>query len=164
MASSTTKPRASVSASSVTLSSEKPIRAMPAKVAATDNGSATAGMIVARQERRNARITSTTSTAVMISVSCTSCTDSLIDTERSERMSILTVGGSTDLNVGIIARIASVTATVLESGWRWMLRMIERLELYSASASSFSTESTTFATSSSRTGAPLRHAITIGLK
>ena len=50
------------------------------------------------------------------------------------------------------------------AGWRWMLRMIERLELYSAIASTFSTESITLATSSSRTGAPLRHAITIGLK
>ena len=83
MASSTTKPSASVSASRLTLSSEKPNIAMPAKVPMIDSGRATAGMKVARQVRRNARITRITSTAVSISVICTSCTESRIDSERS---------------------------------------------------------------------------------
>ena len=79
MASSTTKPSASVSASRLTLSSEKPNMAMPANVPMMDSGSARAGMKVARQVRRNARMTRMTSTAVSISVSCTSCTESRID-------------------------------------------------------------------------------------
>ncbi len=79
MASSTTKPSASVSASRLTLSSEKLSMAMPANVPMIDSGRATAGMKVARQVRRNARITRMTSTAVIISVICTSCTESRID-------------------------------------------------------------------------------------
>ena len=79
MASSTTKPSARVSASRLTLSSEKLNIAMPAKVPMIDSGSAMAGMNVARQVRRNARITRITSTAVSISVICTSCTESRID-------------------------------------------------------------------------------------
>ena len=75
MASSTTNPSASVSASKLTLSSEKPSSAMPPKVPVTDSGRASAGMIVARQERRKARITSTTSMAVITSVTSTSCTE-----------------------------------------------------------------------------------------
>ena len=57
MASSTTKPSASVSASRLTLSSEKPNIAMPAKVPMIDSGRASAGMNVARQVRRKARMT-----------------------------------------------------------------------------------------------------------
>jgi hypothetical protein len=52
MASSTTKPTASVSASSEMLSSEWPQRYMPAKVPITEIGSAIAGISVARKLRR----------------------------------------------------------------------------------------------------------------
>ncbi len=52
MASSTTKPTASVSASSEMLSSEWPHRYMPAKVPITEIGSAMAGIRVARKLRR----------------------------------------------------------------------------------------------------------------
>ena len=79
MASSTTKPNASVSASKLTLSREKLSIDMPAKVPMIDNGSAMAGMKVARQVRRNARMTRMTSTAVNIRVSCTSCTELRMD-------------------------------------------------------------------------------------
>ena len=60
--------------------------------------------------------------------------------------------------------MASVTATVLASGWRCTETMMERVPLNSARASSFSTESSTLAMSCSRTGAPLRQATISGLK
>ena len=164
MASSTTKPSASVRASRLTLSSEKPNMAMPAKVPMMDSGSASAGMNVARQVRRNARMTRITSAAVRNRVTCTSCTESRIDTERSLSTLSLTVGGSSRWNSGIAALIASVTATVLASGWRWMERMMERVASSSAIASSFSTESSTLAISCRRTGVPLRQATISGLK
>ena len=44
-----------------------------------DSGSASAGMKVARQVRRNARMTRITSTAVRIRVICTSCTEARIE-------------------------------------------------------------------------------------
>ena len=74
------------------------------------------------------------------------------------------VGGSSRWNSGISALMASVTATVLASGWRCTETMIDRVPLNSARASSFSTESSTLATSCSRTGAPLRQATISGLK
>ena len=107
---------------------------MPAKVPMMESGSASAGMNVARQVRRKARITRITSTAVRIRVICTSCTDSRIDTERSLKTLSLMVGGSRRWNSGIAAWMASVTATVLASGWRFTDRMIERVPLYSARA------------------------------
>ena len=116
MASSTTKPSARVSASRLTLSSEKLNIAMPANVPMIDSGRAMAGMNVARQVLRNARITRITSTAVSISVICTSCTAARIDSERSLKTLSLMVGGSSRWNCGRRLRMPSVTATVLASG------------------------------------------------
>ena len=62
IASSTTMPMASVSASSVRLLMEKPRKYMTAKVATMDVGIASPGMIVARRFRRNTKMMSTTST------------------------------------------------------------------------------------------------------
>ena len=73
-------------------------------------------------------------------------------------------GGISCWNCGMSLWMASVTATVLASGWRCTETMMERTPLNSVRASSFSTESSTLATSCSRTGAPLRQAITTGLK
>ena len=53
MASSTTKPTASVNASSEMLSREKPSTYMPAKVPISDTGNASVGMMVARADFRN---------------------------------------------------------------------------------------------------------------
>ena len=74
------------------------------------------------------------------------------------------VGGSRRWNSGRMLWIASVTSTVLASGWRCTETMIERLPSNSARAWSFSTESSTLAMSCSRTGAPLRQATITGLK
>jgi hypothetical protein len=61
MASSTTKPVATVSAISDRLLSEKPSRYITPKVPSSDTTVATAGMMVARALRRNTLTTSTTS-------------------------------------------------------------------------------------------------------
>jgi len=83
MASSTTKPTASVSAISERLSSEKPSRYITANVPMSDIGSARLGMIVAETFRRKTKITITTRKSVSISVNFTSRTDSSIETDRS---------------------------------------------------------------------------------
>jgi hypothetical protein len=61
MASSTTMPIASTSASSVSTLSEKPIAAITVKEPMIDTGIATVGMMVARTERRKKKITPMTS-------------------------------------------------------------------------------------------------------
>ena len=57
-------------------------------------GTASAGMMVAEAERRNRKITSTTSAIAIINVVCTSFTESRIDCERSMRTSISTAAGT----------------------------------------------------------------------
>ena len=93
MASSTTNPTDSVSASSVMLLIEKPNPYIAAQVAISEIGTASAGMTVAAAERRNRKITSTTSPMAIASVTFTSSTESRIDTERSASSSILTDAG-----------------------------------------------------------------------
>ena len=83
MASSTTKPTASVSAISDRLSSEKPNRYITANVPTSDIGNARLGMMVAETFRRKTKITITTRKSVSISVNFTSPTDCSIDTDRS---------------------------------------------------------------------------------
>ena len=83
MASSTTKPTDSVSASSVMLLIEKPNAYIAAQVPISDTGTASVGMTVADAERRNRKITSTTSAIAIPSVTCTSSTDSRTEIERS---------------------------------------------------------------------------------
>ncbi len=68
IASSTTNPTASVSASSDRLFSVYPSRCITPNVATTDTGRARLGMSVARTLRRNRKMTSTTSTNATISV------------------------------------------------------------------------------------------------
>ncbi len=83
IASSTTKPTDNVSASSVMLLIENPNAYMAAQVPISDTGTASEGMIVAEAERKNRKITSTTSAIAMPSVNWTSSTDCRIEIERS---------------------------------------------------------------------------------
>ena len=83
MASSTTKPTDSVSASSVMLLTEKSSMYMTAKVPQSEIGTASAGIIVAEAERRNRKITIMTRPMAISSVSSTSVTDCRIDCDRS---------------------------------------------------------------------------------
>ena len=74
MASSTTKPTDSVSASSVMLLIEKSNAYIAAQVPISEIGTASAGMMVAETERRNRKITRITRPIAIASVSCTSST------------------------------------------------------------------------------------------
>ena len=94
MASSTTNPTDSVSASSVMLLIEKPSAYIAAAVPISDTGTASVGMSVAENERRNRKITSTTSATAIPSVICTSSTDSRTEIERSLMTCRLTEAGT----------------------------------------------------------------------
>ena len=116
MASSTTKPTDSVSASSVMLLMEKSSMYMVANVPHSEIGTASAGMKVAEAERRNRKITRITRPMAISRVSSTSLTDCLIETERSMMTSIFTDGGICARSIGSFASTPSTTATVLASG------------------------------------------------
>ena len=94
MASSTTKPTDSVSASSVMLLIEKPKAYIAAQVPISDTGTASAGMMVAETLRRNRKITMITSETAIVSVSCTSTTAARIEIERSNSGCIWIAGGT----------------------------------------------------------------------
>src|SRR5471032_3159878 len=83
MASSTTKPVATVSAISDRLFRLKPSRYITPKVPSSDTTVATAGTKVARRLRRKALTTSTTRMMEMISVTSISCSDERIELVRS---------------------------------------------------------------------------------
>ena len=72
MASSTTRPMASTRPSSVSTFTENPKTAMGRKDATMETGMATAGIMVARTERRNRKITPTTRASAIISACSTS--------------------------------------------------------------------------------------------
>src|SRR5215831_21281497 len=93
MASSTTNPTDRVSASNVMLLIEYPNRYMAAQVAISEIGTANAGIAVAATERKNRKITSTTSAMAIASVTFTSLTESRIEIDRSASSSILTAAG-----------------------------------------------------------------------
>ena len=156
MASSTTKPTDSVSASSVMLLMEKPKAYIAAQVPISDTGTASAGMMVAETLRRNRKITMMTRQTAIASVSCTLQTASRIESERSNSGAISIAAGTWARICGSLARTLSTTATVLASGWRWIASTMARESLYQVAILSFSTLSITWATWSSLTGAPLR--------
>ena len=93
MASSTTKPVAMVSAISERLSSENPSMYMAANVPMIEIGTATLGISVARQLRRNRNTTITTSATATIRVNSVSCSDERIVVDRSEVGVISTSAG-----------------------------------------------------------------------
>ena len=124
MASSTTKPTESVSASSVMLLIENPNAYIAPQVPTSETGTASEGMRVADAERRNRKITSTTSATAISSVSCTSTTEARIEIERSLSTSMLMAAGTWVRKAGNRSLTESTTATVLASGWRWMASTI----------------------------------------
>ena len=72
---------------------EKPKAYIEAQVAMSDIGTARPGMMVAAAERRNRKMTITTSPIAMTSVISTSWTELRIETDRSASSSILTEAG-----------------------------------------------------------------------
>src|SRR3984893_14700644 len=160
IASSTTKPTESVSASSVMLLMEKPNAYISAQVLTSDTGTASVGMTVAAAERRNRKITSTTSAQAMPSVTSTSWTEARIEIERSISTCMLIDAGTWARKVGSRSLIESTTATVLASGCFWIASTIARSSLNQLAILSFSTLSMTWAISLSLIGAPFFHATT----
>src|SRR5215831_11956223 len=94
IASSTTKPTASVSAMSDRLSMLKFSMYMTENVPMIAIGRVMLGMIVATALRRKKKITATTSTSATMSENLTSATALLIDTERSYWSRTLIAGGN----------------------------------------------------------------------
>ncbi len=84
MASSTTSPIASTSASSVRTLIEKPAAHMMKKAPMSDTGMTRTGMIVVRQSRRKRKITTTTRARAEKIVCCTSAIDLRMNTEVSK--------------------------------------------------------------------------------
>src|SRR6202008_2187082 len=106
----------SVSASSVMLLMEKPNTYIAPHVPISDTGTASGGMMVAENERRNRKITKRARTPAIRSVSCTFSTEARIETERSISTSMRIDGGIDARYCGKRARTESTTATVLASG------------------------------------------------
>ncbi len=156
IASSTTKPVATVSAISDRLSSDMPAKAITPKVPSSDSGTATDGITVAHSRRRNTKITATTRQMVSTRVNCTSCTEARMVTVRSENTSSFTSAGSMPCRPGRIWRMFCTVLTMLAPGWRRTSSSTAGLPSAQAAIWSFSTPSTTLATSRRRTGAPLR--------
>ena len=116
MASSTTKPVATVSAIRLRLFSEKPSRYITPKVPSSDTTVATAGMMVARTLRRNTLTTSTTSRIDIISVNSTSCSEARIELVRSDATCSLMSSGSCACSAGSSARTPSTVSMTLAPG------------------------------------------------
>ena len=161
MASSTTKPVATVSAIRLRLFSEKPSKYITAKVPSSDTTVATAGMTVARALRKNALTTSTTSTMEMISVSSTSRSDERIDWVESEATCSVTSRGNWACNSGSSARTPSTVSITFAAGWRRTSTTTAGLPLNRPRVLTFSTPSSTLAMSDSRIAASPRQATTM---
>src|ERR1019366_832143 len=109
IASSTTKPVEIVRAISERLSILKPNRYMTAKVPTSDAGTATVGMRVARQLRRNIKTTRITKTMERMRVRSTSLTDARMVMVRSRTIVVLIpcgIDASIDGNYALRARLA----------------------------------------------------------
>ena len=156
IASSTTKPVAMVSAISDRLSIEKPSRYIAPNVPMIEIGTATLGISVARQLRRNRNTTITTSATAMISVCSVSRSDARIVVERSAVGAMSTSAGSDACSCGSMAFTRSIVSMMFAPGWRYRITSTERLPLKRPRLRRSSTESTTSPMSDSFTAAPLR--------
>ena len=160
IASSTTKPVATVSAIRLRLLSEKPSKYMTLKVPSSDTMVATAGMMVARTLRKNALTTSTTSTMDISSVSSISRSEERMEWVLSVATEILISDGNCACSSGSKARTPSTASITFAPGWRRTSTTTAGSPLKRPSVLVFSTPSITSATSPSRTAAPLRQATT----
>ena len=161
MASSTTRPIASTSASMVSELTVKPNKAISAKVPIKDTGMVTSGMMEARKVRRKTKITRATSTMASTMVWYTALMERSMKTELSLAISISMPGGKFSLMRGIMARMAALKSRGLAVALRitpsvMASRPFSRVEVRSDWA-----PCSTRATSRTRTGMPLTVLITI---
>ena len=152
MASSTTRPMARIRASKVSTLIEKPKAAISDRQPISDTGMVTAGTSVARIERRNSSITSTTSASEMPSAISTSRIEAAMNSASSEPTMIFMPLGMVGARRSISARTALEIAIVLAWLWRITCRPTAGTPLARTMTSSSSTPRSTVATSPSRTG------------
>ena len=95
-------------------------------VISSDSGSATTGISVSVARPRKMKMTITTRTNAMSSVSCTSCTSATIVWERSNVGMRLIEPGSSRRSCGSSSRIDFATSTAFAPAWRETARtMVE---------------------------------------
>ena len=160
IASSTTKPTHSTSATSEKMFRVKPSIHITISAPASDSGTLSMAIRVGRSRRRNSSITSATITMLMPSATSTSCSADSVVGVRSKIGVIFTSAGNTWLSPGSAARIALTTAIALASGRLLICRVTARVPLNQAAAYWSCCPPLTVATSASRTGTPLLLAIT----
>ncbi len=160
IASSTTKPTAMVMAISERLSRLKPSTYITAVAPASESGTTTAGIKVARTLRRNKRMTSTTSAIVRANVNSTSATEARIVCVRSTMVSIFIPGGISAASRGIAAFTSSTVWITFAPGCLNTSRITAlrgpSLSPFSAAMLRSCGPETAWPTSRTRTGAPLR--------
>ena len=105
-------------------------------------------------------MTMTTSAMVSSNSNFTSSTEDLMLVVKSVRISTLMPAGSVASSCGNNCLMFLTTVIVLAPGWRCTFTITAGVWFIQAACPSFSTPSTTFATSVSMTGAPLRKATT----
>ncbi len=118
MASSTTRPVATISAITDRLFSEKPHRYITAKLPTSATGTAATGIIAARKLARNSSTTRITSATAMNSERSASCSVARMLGDRSLAMLRATPAGRKARSVSIWAWMASTVSMMLASGWR----------------------------------------------
>ncbi|CSE56738.1 Uncharacterised protein [Shigella sonnei] len=155
MASSTTKPVAMVSAINERLLRLNPHRYIAANVPISETGTETAGIIVARPERRNKNTTRITSATEIISVCSTSSSEARMVGERSWAICRSIAAGMVSCNSGNFARMLSTVWIILASGSLRIISKIAGLALVIPALRTSCTESVTVATSPRRTAPPL---------
>ncbi|CUI44712.1 Uncharacterised protein [Achromobacter xylosoxidans] len=121
MASSTTRPAATISAISDRLLSEKPHRYMTAKVATRQTGIATLGMAAARALPRNSHTTRITSPTASPSVTWASRSVAWMPGERSSTTVRSTSAGISARRPGRAWLMAAMVSMMLAPGWRLMV-------------------------------------------
>ena len=116
MASSTTRPVASVMPNSVSELMEKPKILMKANVPISETGMVTAGMMVARQSSRNRKITTMTITMASARVTSTSRIESPTTVVESNAMAYCSPGGKLFDSLDHAAFACRSTASALAFG------------------------------------------------
>ena len=156
MASSTTKPTDSVMAIIDSVSIVKPSSFITPNVPSSESGTAKPGISVAETLRRKKKITRITSAMVSSSVNLTSAMDCRIFCDASKITSSEMPAGMFWRSEGSRLLMPSTTATVLVPGCFCTASTMASWSLTRNSDLSVVTLSVTRATSSSRTGLPLR--------
>src|SRR6056297_655513 len=154
IASSTTIPIASTSASSDTVLRENPIPSITANVPTSATGIAISGTMVARSDPRKMNTTITTSTKASISVCSTSVMLSLTKVELSDTVSCVMPGGSASAASANTASIPSAASIALAPGARYTPISVAGAPLKLVTTSELRSPSSTCATSLSRTSPP----------